>query len=367
MGSRRSGRDQKGTGQLLMLFNVPLIPDEDYTRFLNQHAGSLDACHFSLYSMNWFDSRHRCEFVDTTRIVECLKSVDIPRKYLLANSRVHPRGAYLDRKRLREAVATLELMLGAGVIDGIVFSDPYYLQAVSDAGDDALSQIEAIPSVNCMLDSPDKVHAFLEFISGTRFKLPSRLILDRSLNRNMDALAVISSLLRKCYPDVLIELMANEGCLLHCPYKLTHDCLIALGNMEERAYSWTMNMDLGCGRVLQRHPSRLFKSPFIRPEDVRAYEPYVDILKLCGRTLGPSFLKKVVGAYLTGTFSGNLLELLDAMDWLARWLHVSNHELPADFLHRLINCDGNCTPCSYCTDLLNRYARRKEFSLERNS
>ena len=123
-----------------MLFNAPFIPDKEYIGFLNEHCGSFDACHFSLYSTNWFDSRHRCEFLDTAKIIECLRSVNIPKKYLLANSRIHPQAAYFDREHLQEAVTTLELMLSAKVIDGVVFSDPYYLQAISDAGEDEVSR-----------------------------------------------------------------------------------------------------------------------------------------------------------------------------------------------------------------------------------
>ena len=256
-------------------------------------------------------------------------------------------------------------MLNAGVIDGIVFADAYYLQAISDAGEDEVSQLEAIPSVNCMLDTYDRIASMIDFISSTRFRLPETLILDRSLNRRLDVLTEVSARCRETLPAVKLELLANEGCLYHCPYKLTHDCHISLVNMGQPLDTHRINRDLGCMRTLQRDPSHLFKSPFIRPENVAAYEPYVDVLKLCGRTPGAPFLMRVVDAYLHGKHSGNLLDLMDAMDGTAEWLYASNDRLPADFLQRLTSCSRECRTCSYCRDLIESCAKPKGISLER--
>ena len=348
-----------------MLFNVPVIPDEEFAAILNRHASSFYSCHFSLYAADVHDGRHKHQLIETGRWVEFLRSVRIARKYLLVNSRAHAHGAYLDPDHLRTVIQTLRSMLNAGVIDGIVFADAYYLQAISDAGEDEASQLEAIPSVNCMLNTYDRIASMIDFISSTRFRLPETLILDRSFNRRLDDLAEVSARCRELLPHVKLELLANEGCLYNCPFKLTHDCHISLVNMGRPLGTHLINQELGCMRTLQRDPSHLFKSPFIRPEDAAAYESYVDVLKLCGRTMGAPFLMRVVDAYLHGKHSGNLLDLMDAMDGTAGWLYASNDGLPADFLQRLTSCSRECRTCSYCRDLIESCAKPKGISLER--
>jgi hypothetical protein len=121
---------------------------------------------------------------------------------------------------------------------------------------------------------------------------------------------------------------------------------------------------LGCIRALQQNPARLFKSPFIRPEDIGVYEPTVDVLKICGRTLGVPFLMKVMNSYLAGHFSGSLIELMDAMEAAARWIEVANEKLPPDFLQQLTACAKDCHVCSYCEGLLRTCARPKGIGLE---
>ncbi len=352
-------------GSCKMLFNVPVIPDERVVEALNRDANSFYSCHFSLYAADIDDCRHRVQFIETDRWIDFLASVRIGRKFLLMNSRVHANGAYLEPDRLRKVIEILRSMLKAKVIDGIIFADAYYLQAISDAGGDEASELEAIPSINCVPDSYDRIASLLEFIASTRFRLPKTLILDRSLNRRPDALKEVSARCRKAFPNVKLELMANEGCLYHCPYKLTHDCHISMLNLGQSLDTYRINRELGCMRTLQRDPSLLFKSPFIRPEDVGAYEPYVDVLKLCGRTLGVPFLMRVVDAYLNRKYSGNLLDLMDAMDGTAEWLHVANDLLPADMLQRLLSCSRECSACSYCKDLIERCATRKAINLQR--
>jgi len=149
-----------------------------------------------------------------------------------------------------------------------------------------------------------------------------------------------------------LELLANEGCLLHCPYKLAHDGHIALVNMGFTSeYGFAVNRDLGCSRAYFSRPAELLKSPFIRPEDLGLYEGLVDGFKLCGRTRQIEELMRTVEAYLAGEFSGNLLELMDSMDGLAGRLRLDNRALPADFGRTVASCDKNCPACGYCDGL----------------
>jgi collagenase-like PrtC family protease len=347
-----------------MLFNVPVVPDEDLARVLNDHAASLHSCYFSLHAPQIHDGRLQRRFVDTTQWIEFLSSLHVPRKYLLMNSRVHGYEAYFDQDQIQRVVQTLEGMLVAGVIDGVVFADAYYLQALSDAGPDVASQLEAIPSINHMLSSFERVASVMDFIASTHFAPPGALILDRSLNRRLDALTEIATRFRETAPGIGIELLANEGCLDHCPFKLTHDCQISLVNMGLDLDTHVVNRELGCQRTVQRSPALLFRSPFIRPEDVGAYEQTADVLKLCGRTLGARFILNVLNAYASRHFAGNLLELMDAMEPTAQWLHVSNEDLPQEFFQRLSSCSRDCRRCTYCEDLLRTCARPREARLQ---
>jgi len=349
-----------------MLFNVPVLPDADLVQYLNDHAESLYSCYFSLHAPHIHDGRLQRQFLDTARWVDLLGHLNIARKYLLMNSRAHAHSAYFETDALKRVVSSLASMIDAGAVQGIVFNDAYYLQAISDAGPDVAAQLQAVPSINHMLDSFDRIASLMEFIASTRFALPGTVILDRSLNRRMDALAEVSTRCREQYPGIKIELLANEGCLSHCPFKLTHDCHISLVNMGQVLDTHVVNRQLGCLRTLQRNPAQLFKSPFIRPEDIGAYEPFVDVLKICGRTLGAPFLMRAMDAYLKGSFSGNLIELLDAMEPVTQWLHVANESLPNDFLRQLSRCSRDCRSCRTCEDLLRTCARPKQINLKRS-
>jgi hypothetical protein len=346
-----------------MQFNVPFIPDQKYIRFLNDNAQALDSCHFSLYSDLMFDARHKHNVIQTNDLTAALAKLPKVKKYLLMNGRIQSPQKYFDERHLHVTVRILTRLLDAGVLDGIVFTDAQYLQALSTAGGETLSRLEAIPSINCMLDSFDKITAMMNFIGITHFKAPETFILDRSLNRKMDALAEVTAKCRQKFPGVKIELLANEGCLFQCPFKPAHDCHISLSNMGMSFDTFRFNHDLGCIRYLQDYPNQILKSPFIRPEDVAAYEQYADIVKVCGRDLGSSFLLKTVAAYLQGAFSGNLLELLDALNWMSDKAVIANPELPHDFQKQLSSCSKDCDSCHYCEDTLELCAEEKPLTI----
>lgn len=346
-----------------MRFNVPFVPNDELVRFLNERSDSFYSCHFSLHSEILPDARHKYRLHSPDELIETLTALEIPKKYLLMNSRVHSPENYFDKDHLDSVVRILTKMQDAGAVDGVVFTDAYYLQALSDAGGGLLSGLEAVPSVNCILDSFDRIAAILDFIATTNFRAPETIILDRSLNRKMDALSEVSERTRERYPDLKLELLANEGCLYQCPFKPAHDCHIAQVNLGEPLDTFKIADRLGCMRVFRNNPSQVFKSPFIRPEDVSQYEGKADILKFCGRTLGPAFLMRVIDAYLKRSYAGSLLELLDVTDKMATWMQIPNENLPADFHRRLTSCTRMCDSCSYCRSLFDLHAKRKELRI----
>jgi len=255
-------------------------------------------------------------------------------------------------------VQVINRLIDENCLHGLLIADFYLLQTLSRYAPDTAAALEAVPSINCMIDNFDRLHAAFEIIAASRFKMPSKCILDRSLNRDPARLQQITTRIHKHYPDLKIELIANEGCLPYCPFKPAHDAHIAFANMTcDGADIFRLNNDFGCVGLLNDRPEVLFRSPFIRPEDVGCYEEMTDIIKICGRTLGPDFLINTVGAYLAGKYEDNLLNLMDTMEWLSHRLHVANDKLPPDFLDRITNCTGQCDVCSYCRTLFTEYAR----------
>ena len=338
--------------------NVPYLPEERYIAYLLECIQDLDSVHFGLLHSYTLDSRIQIEpAIAQDRIVQGLARLKGPRKYALMNSRFYTPELLTDHKNLRPVIDILTHYADHGVLDGIVYCDHYLLQVLADEAPALAARLEAVPSVNMMLDSCNKIEAQLAYIGETSFKMPGKIILDRSLNRNLDDLAKISLKMHQNYPGLKLEALANEGCLPYCPFKLSHDSYIALANMDGQDQTRMINCDIGCMRLLDEQPHRLLQSPFIRPEDVDLYLYHVDTIKLCGRTLGPDFLIRAISAYRARRYDGNLLDLMDAMSWLASRLFVDNSLLSFDFADMLSQCDNHCDSCGFCRELFDSIAR----------
>jgi len=334
------------------VLNVPFLPEPCYVDFLTTVEEHLDSVQFSFSGSRRLDSRIRIESPGgDEQLMPGLARLRKPKKYALLNSRFYSPSLFTDTNNLAPVIAALDGFADRDLLDGIIYCDHYLLQRLSDEAPDLAAALEAVPGANCMLDSCAKVESWLSYIGETRFKRPSKIILDRSLNRDLDTLALEVRRIRQKTPDVGIELLANEGCLPHCPFKLSHDAYIALANVEGNDSTFLLNRELGCIRILGEEPHRILQSPFIRPEDMELYLYHVDTIKLCGRTLGADFLEQVITAYLGRKHEGNLLDLLDAAHWMAGRLYVENSALSFDFANMLSMCDGQCTSCGFCEEL----------------
>ncbi len=349
-----------------MLLDVPFTPDPAYVRFLAARRERIGSVHFGLGEPDMADARQRLAPGDMRAVLTGLRALEGVSKYVLMNARLRHPDRYFSARSLAATADRLALLQDEADIDGLVFADAYSLQALSDARPDVAARLEAVPSVNTCLDSAGRALAMLDMIAATAFRPPSRLVLDRSLNRDMDRLADTAARLRQARPGLRLHLMANEGCLLHCPYKPAHDAHIALVNeglCGDRTFA--MNRDLGCVRRMLAEPGLMLASPFIRPEDVPAYADHADAVKLCGRNKGTPFLMRAVDAYVRGAYPGNLLDIMDAMGDLADRVSLPGAALPGDFLERVTRCSGGCADCGWCAALARRAATRTDPGLPR--
>ena len=347
--------------------DVPFLPEESYLNFLNEHSGQLDGVYFSLLNERRLDNRIQLESLDIHDILlDLLGQLNVARKYALLNSRFYQPALFTDKENLKSLLAVLDQCLNRGVITGVVYCDHYLLQLLSSEAPELAAALEAVPGINTMLDSHAAVEAQLGYIGETRFKQPGKIILDRSLNRNLDQLAETTRKCRQSFPELRLELLANEGCLPYCPFKLSHDAYIALGNQNGHDCTYLLNRELGCMRLVDEQPHRILQSPFIRPEDVDLYLCHVDTIKLCGRTLGSGFLQRTIQAYLQRKYDGNLLDLLDTLQWLARDLYVDNGSLSFDFANMLSVCNKECDSCGFCKEMFDSISHPLPMAIQDN-
>ncbi|MFH0784575.1 MAG: hypothetical protein V2B20_21830 [Pseudomonadota bacterium] len=265
-------------------------------------------------------------------------------------------------------IERLERLLDAGVLDGLIFADSYLLTALGDTAPAIVTRLEAVPSVNFSIDSMGKLIVLMDLVLASGFRLPGKITLDRDLNRHPAELASLSIAIRRRWPKVKIELLANEGCLIHCPFRSTHEALIAATNNATRSDghfdTQHLNRDLACRRQLTQSPHRILASPFIRPEDVCRYEGSADLIKVCGRTLGAGFLERSVEAYAQCRYQGNLLDLLDAAHWMSNHWNIPNGDIPEDFLDVLSTCEQDCGGCDFCKTHFDDHVRFKQLQLQ---
>ncbi len=347
--------------------DVPFLPEESYLNFLNENSGQFDGVYFSLLNARRLDNRIQLESLDIHDVlIDLLAQLKVPHKYALLNSRFYQPALFTDKENLASLLAVLDQCLSQGEISGVIYCDHYLLQLLSQEAPELAAALEAVPGVNTMLDSHQAVEAQLGYIGETRFQQPGKIVLDRSLNRNLDQLAETTRKCRQSFPDLKLELLANEGCLPYCPFKLSHDAYIALGNQSGQDCTCQLNRELGCMRLVDEQPHRILQSPFIRPEDVDLYLCHVDTIKLCGRTLGSGFLERLIRAYLQRSYDGNLLDLLDSLQWLAPELYVDNASLSFDFANMLSVCNKQCDSCGFCKEMFDSISHTLPMEIQDN-
>lgn len=352
----------------MFLYDLPLHNSEEYVHsLLEKYSDKIYSVYFALSSSNFSDARVQSievEFNDTLKHLKMLpKHI---KKYLTINGRYTPISDYATN-RMQTVVEQLKILKQNDCLDGILWLDFYFLQRMEQIDREFCSTIEAVPSINTFIDSFEKMNSQLMYVHDLGFKPPSKIIIDRTLNRKLKHLAEFTEKVRKHYPEMKVETLVNEGCLYNCPFKVNHDIVISMVNEEiipEKTKNYLarsqvnndfdvgqLNERYGCLNYVQTHPSRFFEMPFIRPEDLDNYQDLVDVVKISGKVKSDQFVFRAIEAYENRKWEGNLLDLLDAAGPLDQYYYVVNDEIPDTFHKMLTTCDKNCLKCGYCGKL----------------
>ncbi|MBN1368650.1 MAG: hypothetical protein JW954_00250 [Dehalococcoidaceae bacterium] len=163
----------------------------------------------------------------------------------------------------------------------------------------AFPDIEISASVLGDIDSVERAEVFRE--AGASVITP-----DVNINRDLDLLGKIKSA-----TGARLKLMLNEGCLYRCPFRKFHFNYIShqskeLGPVEGDA------LFANCSRLTLKDLSLIFKSCWIRPEDMREYGEITSFFKIVGRTRPASFVKRATRAYMSEEWDGDLLDILSS-------------------------------------------------------
>jgi len=171
--------------------------------------------------------------------------------------------------------------------------------------------------------------------------------LKRELNRNIPAIAPLRSWCNN--HGKKLHILANSGCLNHCSARQFHDNLVA-HEQEIAGMDNAFVFRSACREFLNSAENRqnyLRYSNWIRPEDLHRFEGIADGVKIATR-ISPN-PAQILLAYLQGSFTGNILELLEPNYAQSFYPEVLNsHTFPKDYFDIRHFCSGKCETCGYC-------------------
>ena len=204
-------------------------------------------------------------------------------------------------------------------------------------------QIERRASVNMQLGTVPALRPLSGLFDSVYFR--------KELNRDFQGFAALSEYAHSL--GLSVHMLANSGCLHHCPGQIFHDNAVA----HEEGISGRVNHPQGdaalCWRYLEQEENwlGLLQSTWVRPEDLEAFVPLVDGIKLASRM--HSRPRVVVDAYANGTYAGDLLDLLEPGHTPLLQGHIiANERFPEDWFRVTSSCSQQCHQCTYCREVL---------------
>jgi len=201
------------------------------------------------------------------------------------------------QKKLRKLLGWL---VGAGV-DAVTVSNPYIAMWVKKN----YPTLSLVVSTIANVDSLNRAK-FWEDLGADKITLH-----ESAVNRNFKLIELICRSI-KCK----IQLIANDACLINCPTYANH---AILSSHASQGWHVCGGYSLDYYNILCRFARisnlvNFIRASWIRPEDLSFYEGLgVNGIKLVDRRLSSNMLIKIIDAYLSRQYQGNLIDLLPSL------------------------------------------------------
>ena len=207
-------------------------------------------------------------------------------------------GNLFRNKNWRDSMTDfLKYLADVGVFR-LTIADPFLIEMVREQFPDMGIIVSVIAGVNTVAAAQRYDHMGVERIVADMY----------TVNRNFQTLKEMVD-----NTSCQIELIVNSTCLDHCPKRHDHYKFLGQASRQDTDLGVQYNLQsfwAYCTMQKLVNPIELLKSPFVRPEDVNAYEKIgINCFKLVGRTAPTSFLTLVAKAYMENRYDGNLLDL----------------------------------------------------------
>ena len=223
-------------------------------------------------------------------------------------------------------------------LEVVTISSPIFVEQVRNK----LPDIEIAVSVLSEIDSIQRASIYQQL--GATLITP-----DVDANRDLNLLRHMKKAVKTEY-----KLMVNDGCLYKCPFRRFHFNYIShkskvMGPIQDDTFFGH------CSQVLNKDHSQIFKSGWIRPEDLERYSEITHFFKIVGRARPKAMVIRTTRAYMNQSWDGDLLDILSGSlnhFSLDSGAHLDNKSLSVNgFFDKITSCDHDCTTCNYCTEL----------------
>lgn len=185
-------------------------------------------------------------------------------------------------------------------VDTLIIAIPYLIEYVAKN----YPEFKINASSICYIDSLERALMYEKLGAD-------RLTLNEDINRCFKLLKLIR---REIRAD--LEVIANNGGLLKCPMKTYHDTINAHVSQyvveDKVGFSYLPYPFMRCTLERLTNHKEIIRAPWFRPEDVRYYtEIGIDYIKIAGRGLPAKILLRLIEAYLSGKYEGDIYALID--------------------------------------------------------
>jgi collagenase-like PrtC family protease len=291
------------------------------------------------------------------------------------SSLINDRG-YIDWAGQEQLISDLRKIKGMNIKLDLLFNGNCYgRNTISEyLANNVCSVIDYLKEIDCAVDIITTTSPFIANVVKQRYNIEVRasvnmkigtvkgmeyvshlfdsFYVQREYNRDF---AEIEEL--KAWADANgkgLYMLANSGCMSNCSGQMYHDNAVS----HECEIAETKNLNFNthiCWDFLRDEKNwvSLLQNTWVRPEDIKHYEKYFDVVKLATRMHALPGL--VVDAYTKQRYYGNLLDLFEPGFGPAIAPYViDNSKFPKDWFETMSKCSKRCHKCGYCNEVLKK-------------